>query len=232
LLPVVFDDTREDGIRSSLGEWFKLQSDGVEPCETDSGATKAIERAIDNGKPASKKPKQPTTADKTEEALDKFLSNSSMVWKERGNVRGTMFYHLYLLRNRVFGITPSSIRRKIPSRYAKNMQALETMIQLCDCMGSKVLVYVPPLRADAPAPYDISEYESFKDECRKLCSSNSNIRYLDLQQVVPDKFWGQKESTSGGSEKELDFMHFQSAGHRLLAERLHEEVRKCLETNP
>ena len=52
-----------------------------------------------------------------------------------------------------------------------------------------------------------------------------DIKVLDLESIVPSYFWGSKDSTSLDKEQELDFMHFQGGGHKLLADSIYLELK-------
>ena len=51
-----------------------------------------------------------------------------------------------------------------------------------------------------------------------------NVHMVNLEGLVPGELWGTKDSTSLDASPELDFMHFQAAGHKLLASKLYEEM--------
>ncbi len=229
ILPVVFDDTREGGIRRVIADWFSSLSAQVDQsCESESGAAKTIRSLLDEGKSKNRVGRDLTLQEIAEKSLDENIARLSQAWRKRGEIRGTIFYQLYLLRNRVFGITQSSVRRKIASRYSENLEALRTIIRFGNCEGFALLVYVAPLRNDISPPYDITEYEDFKAECMKICGEGSRSGFVDLEKIVPNQFWGDQKSTSGSTENQPDFMHFQSEGHQILADRLEIEIRRVL----
>ena len=51
-----------------------------------------------------------------------------------------------------------------------------------------------------------TEFDNFK-----------NREFINLEKTVPNSLWGEKISTSVINQKEIDFMHFKSEGHDLLA---------------
>ena len=75
----------------------------------------------------------------------------------------------------------------------------------------KNYVYIPPLlnsNGDGEIPYSKYKYDNFKKEIENICLK-ANCKYLNLEDLIPNKFWGLKQSTSiGVNKKELDFMHF------------------------
>jgi hypothetical protein len=164
-----------------------------------------------------------STQEVTEEFLNECLNNNwYSVWAKRKNVQSLIFSNLYLLRNYIFNINPSSVRNKIPERYFNNMTALDLIIN--DAVSSKInlFLYIPPIRNDVKLPYNLEDYHSFISEV-KLKSNNysSFIHFVDFSYIVPSKFFGFKSSTSLDRNKnELDFMHFQYSGHQILADSL------------
>ena len=169
------------------------------------------------------KNEEKSTQELTEEFLNEYLNNNwDSVWGKRKNVQSLFFSQLYLLRNYIFNINPSSLRNKIPERYFNNMTALDLIIN--DAVSSKInlFLYIPPIRNDVKLPYNLEDYHSFISEV-KLKSNNysSFIHFVDFSDIVPSKFFGFKSSTSlNSNKKELDFMHFQFSGHQILGDSL------------
>ena len=81
------------------------------------------------------------------------------------------------------------------------------------------MVYVAPLRNDVEPPYIASEYLKFKDDIENL-SKKYGATYVNFEGLVPPKYWGEKSTTNLTETKELDFMHFQAGGHKILANYL------------
>ena len=65
------------------------------------------------------------------------------------------------------------------------------------------------------------DYNSFKKTVDSMFRNQTINCHYDLESVVPGKFWGVKNSTTGSQEMEYDFMHFTGEGHRLLYDSLH-----------
>ena len=82
-----------------------------------------------------------------------------------------------------------------------------------------MILYVPPLRQDYAPPYDREDYAHFKGEVRAMAARHG-ARWINLEKIVPGPLWGTKAATGMGGKAELDFMHYQAQGHRLLAEAL------------
>ena len=87
----------------------------------------------------------------------------------------------------MFGINPSSTRKKIPGNYAINIESLESILLLANKLKINVLLYVVPLRNDFKIPYDEDEYELFKEELKSL-SDMYNTYYINLENLIRFKF--------------------------------------------
>lgn len=222
IIPVFMDDLREDGLRTDfipaiLEEGFRLPT-------TPSIAAKINEELDALSKPAESAvgglaQKKPTPQDIVEEQLNEALSDRSEIWRNRPNARGDFFMKLYQWRNTLFGINASTKRKMIPTRYDANMQALDALLELCVTNNIKALLYIPPIRTDVEVPYDLKEYAEFKQQIERMAAAKSSS-FLNLENIVPGPLWGLKGSTTADGEPELDFMHFQAAGHELLADAL------------
>lgn len=225
VLPVFFDDMREDGIRTSLIDLFKDQKTLDSLGSAEIGRILIANHGDQDSAGNDMAALQDTLQDRSEKALNSMLEEAWSVWAARPTLRGDLLGSLYRLRNWAFGINASSTRKMIPGRYAKNRDALLAILKLAAQRQVKVLFYIPPLRNEVKVPYDIHEYASFKSEMTSIAQEN-HARFADLENVVPAKFWGTKDSTSIGGGQELDFMHFQAGGHRLLAKALYNELKK------
>jgi hypothetical protein len=163
-----------------------------------------------------------STQDKTEKLLNTMLENTWEVWNNRKNAQGLLFGRLYILRNTIFNIKATTVRRMMPDRYADNMAALDLIVSDARKNGIKVLVYVPPIRDDVDKPYDPKEYNTLKVQLQNISNRYLDVvHFKDYDNIVPGKYFGYKATTSLSNEKEeLDFMHFQYTGHRILFDSL------------
>lgn len=223
ILPIVFDDLREDGIRDNLLNAINNQKSQIElkMSQTGKNIIKIFENKIsENDLDSSYK----TFQDRSESFLNKNLEKIWPIWEKRGELRANIFHKIYLFRNTLFGINPSTIRRIIPDNYDKNLKALEDIYNLSKKNDIQILSYIVPLRNDVKVPYDINDYQKFINEVELLSSSYNNIYFYNLDHIVPGKYWGTKSSTNLTGENELDFMHFTSEGHKILAEQIHKLI--------
>ena len=223
IMPVVFDDMRETGVRASLVDVLNDNSVSARMAQSEIGQN----LLADNGDQDAAGNDMTALEDTMQESSEKWLNEKMdyfQIWSERPALRGQFFLSLYKFRNKMLGINPSSIRKMLPGNYSLNRQALEAILNQTRELGIQVLVYVVPLRNDVPTPYNAKEYSNFKTEMQAL-SISRGAYFVDLENLVPAEYWGTKTSTTGGSEQELDFMHFESAGHQLLSKALYSELQ-------
>ena len=221
VLPVVFDDMRETGIRKSISGAFKDQYVVNELKKTSIGkkllSNYDDQDMIGNDMAALEE----TVQERVEIFLDTKLGLYWQTWKERPSLRGSFFYgFLYNTRNWLFNINPSSIRKVIPGRYIANTQALHAILKTAQEKNINVLLYIVPIRNDIQIPYDLVQYASFKEEIGIVANKYNNVMFKNLEGLVPAKLWGAKDSTTIGKEVEVDFMHFQAGGHQILADSI------------
>ena len=223
VIPVVFDDMRETGVRTSLVDALKDHSVSVQMARTKIG-----QRLLaDNGDQDAAGNDMSALEETVQESSEKWLNDKMdklEIWSERSVLRGQFFLSLYKLRNWALGINPSTVRKMLPGNYTLNRQAFAAILDEAKGLGIQVLVYVVPLRNDVPIPYNAAEYSSFKADMQAL-SVSRGAHFTNLEHLVPAEYWGTKQSTAIGSKQELDFMHFKAAGHDFLAKALHHELQ-------
>lgn len=123
------------------------------------------------------------------------------------------------LRNALLGISAQSVRRILPPLYRENLAAFAKLLAEARKGGIEVIAYVAPLRDDIAPPYDPREYARFKQQTRAMAEA-SGARWIDLDRIVPSRWWGSKDATGVDGRPEIDFMHFQGEGHRIVADAL------------
>ena len=138
------------------------------------------------------------------------------------NMRGKILISLYRLRNFIFGINASTVRPKNNYAYYKNLECMNQFIS--NYPRIRLQIFIAPIRNDAKLPYNQSDYARFKLDVLALTENSQNASFRDFEKIVPNRFWGTKESTNISGQPEIDFMHFQSFGHRILANKLLEIV--------
>ena len=121
----------------------------------------------------------------------------------------------------LLGITANTVRKMIPGRYNQNYIAFNYIIKYCKAGKIPLFIYIPPIRDDVSIPYNIEEYNNFKKTIEADVKSYGHY-IINIEHLVPARYWGMKKSTNSFIGKgEVDFMHFQEAGHKLLADTIY-----------
>ncbi len=152
--------------------------------------------------------------DSLENRIDAALANVLPLWANRGNMRARALVDLYELRNHLLGISSGTVRKLIPPRYDRNMQALEALLHDAQARGIPVIGYVAPVRNDRPNPYDPAQYAAWKALLRQMLP-RYGATYINLENIVPPDEWGIFDTIG-----EIDFVHFRNRGHQRVAKAL------------
>lgn len=227
LLPIFLDDTREEGIQTEFYDDIKSfrLSDTNEIALNINEELKKVGKAEVTNFAALNQTFQETTESKLDTLLDKHF----FPWHYRPNIRGDFFNNLYKLRNTALGIDAKTKRGIIKDIYKQNIKALTYILDDCQKSNIKVIVYIPPLRNDYEIPYYRNEYINFKKEIAAL-SSQYNANFINIENCVPNKYWGFKGTRTFRGLMDIDFMHFQYPGHIIMADTLQAEIEKVLGT--
>lgn len=229
VLPFVFDDTRESGLRPLI-EAALEEPAVVASLEADATGRQILAnyRKQASGDLAAL---DATVQQRSEETLNDWLEARSTLWRSRPAARGNLFNNLYIFRNQLLGIDAQSKRRVLPGRLALNLDAARSLLRAAREHKVETLLYIVPLRNDVATPYIASEYASFKQAIARL-ARDEGATLENLESLVPAELWGRKDATSLDGEAELDFMHFQGGGHALLAEAVLPKLLGMLGTPP
>ena len=224
IIGVVFDDFREDGVRNDIGKFLKDK-----PLSDELKATKIGRKIINNYKEVLDTQDdygalRLSFQDKAERFLNEKLESISEIWGRRPYLRGLVFNTLYKTRNYVFNINPSTKRKMIKPRFKDNWNALESLIDSYVSSGINVFVYIAPIRGDVEIPYLPNEYDKFKLELT-LLASKKGFNLMNYEDLVPAQFWGLKDSTNIDGSPELDFMHYQYGGHKILSDQIYKDLK-------
>jgi hypothetical protein len=190
ILPLVFDDTRENNIRDSLT--VKKE---------DLNSNKISLQEI------------------SEQKITNFLDKNINWTQIRSQSQGYIYEFLYRFRNYLFNINPTTIRKPIKSIYEKNINALNVSLKKIKENKIESILYVAPIRNDIKIPYDLQEYYQFKNKMESL-SKDLSVNFYNLENIIPENFWGKKSGTKLGVVDEIDFMHFKNEGHTILANEM------------
>ncbi len=221
ILSVVLDDTRENGLRDSLR--YILSKNNIKGLieEYETGKNLIIKHdKKEKRNNFFKESKNESLQDKSEKFLNEKFKNNWTLWSERENLRGALFISLYKLRNFIFRITPSTTRNILPGQYQKNFEALNDIIKLTKKNKINLIIYNVPIRNDFKIPYNINDYKNFKNSLLNL-SKKKQFNYYNLENIVPNSFWGEKTPTTMSKKKEIDFMHFKEEGHKILSKKIY-----------
>lgn len=222
ILPIVFDDMRENNIRIDIENSFE-EEEISNFIKESSQSGKNLYQSYQKRNLNNYNNAEYSMQEKSEKILNTYLKEHWSLWSLRENLRGETFGLLYRLRNYIFRINPSSTRKIIQGHYKKNIKALKDLIYILNKNNIEIFIYIVPIRNDLKIPYNLDEYDNFKKEIRFLAQKN-NIKIKNFENLIPNSFWGKKDSTSITKKKEIDFMHFQSRGHDLLAEAIYKEL--------
>ncbi len=236
IVPLFMDDMREDGIRDVffsdlVDNRFQLQDTSSEISLNINRELRDYWSSNSNNQTTLGDPNlaalRETYQERTEIYLNNRLDSLSLAWNNRQNVRGQFFNWLYRLRNTVLRIKANTVRKMIRARYNLNLDALEKLISSALSNETQVLLYIPPIRSDVSLPYDEKEYEDFKQAVQSIAMQHpDSVYYKNYESIVSGKYWGYKDATDLSGQREVDYMHFQFEGHRLLADSLHNALMR------
>ncbi|MBU3564459.1 hypothetical protein [Polynucleobacter sp. MWH-HuK1] len=214
VLQVEFMGFRESGLRQDFSD---IATDKFVNSLLTYSVGRELALLANNGKEVESEVKQGAYGESVDKGLEDLLSSKLgsvwQLWEKRGNLRASVLGDLFEFRNWVFNISSTSQRKIIKPRYEKNMKALEDMLARSKADMVPLVMYIAPVRQDKPLPYDRKEYSEWKIQIEQLANKYS-AKYLDLEKLVPAEDWG---SNFG---EDIDFMHFQENGHKLLAKEL------------
>jgi hypothetical protein len=222
---LVFDDTREDGVRENVYEFIETDSVTRSMMNNFPVGKELIQRGHSENSSLQKEADR-NFQKKLEAKLDKAMASSFTLWKLRNEIAYHFFIGLRGLRNYAFNIKPTTIRKQIPDTYQRNLSSLRMMMEVAKKKGVQVVAYIAPIRNDVALPYVPEEYAKFKVDVQSMAAEYPNVTFANLEGVVPPAYWGEKNSTNLSNQLELDFMHFNTKGHVVLARELYKLIIK------
>ena len=219
IVPVFFDDMRESEIRNDfiskiIEDNFQIQSNDIISQKINAIVSSEFSKIDTENEMFGKT---------VERNLNNLLSDNIFFWDIRVRMKQLVFVSLYNLRNTIFNIKPTSKRKMLKSAYINNIKALNLITRYCQDNKIKLHIYIPPIRNDYEIPYDIDEYNLFKSFLENFCN-NEGIGFNNFENIIPNNFWGLKNSTNINSDLELDFMHFQYDGHKILSDSIAKKI--------
>lgn len=226
LLPAFLDDTRELSIRSDLGPVARRPDIAALLDRSGIGAD-LRQRIMKEVSAEGEEEADGSMQARSESWITRQLEDCCLLQTRRAAARANIEIHAYLLRNWAFNVNAQTVRPIIPEIYRRNMAAADALLADARNRGTHVIFYLPPIRQDYAPPYDPAEYARFKREIAAMARRHG-ARPVDLDAIIPARYWGTKGSTTIGGAPELDFMHYQEPGHRMLADAVLPIVREEL----
>ena len=222
VLPIVFDDLREGNIRKDISNFFVDENFRLK--FSNSLHKKKIIKKISFEKKTIDIHDNKKTIQEYVERKINYLLNKCCAHENKKIVGSTrVYYNLYIFRNSVFNIKPTSKRRLIPVFYEENVNSLLEIIKLAKNNGIEIYLYISPIRNDMQMPYIYDEYNDFKVFVENIAIINK-LNFQDFENIIPNNLWGTKSGTKLNIKNEVDFMHFQGAGHKILSLKLEEYI--------
>jgi nucleoside-diphosphate-sugar epimerase len=99
------------------------------------------------------------------------------------------------------------------------MVAYDSLLKAAQSDGLKILVYIAPIRQGLPLPYDKAEYANWKAAVEKVAHLYG-AKFVNFEKLVPPVVWGEYD------RQDVDFMHFQGEGHKILAKAIYSQLEK------
>ena len=218
LVPVFFDDFRENQVRSDLTNFAVDENFLINGKDF---ISIKINNKISN---ENKSENAQNIGQVLEIKILDFLNSNFFIWRNRTNIKTNIFVGLYNLRNTIFNIKPTSKRKVIKSSFKNNLKSLINILKFTDEAEISAYLYIPPIRQDYEMPYDLNEYKNFKKQIRDTISY-FNGNFKNFETIVPPLLWGNKQSTNLSKKTEIDFMHFRFEGHKILSDSLSKFVK-------
>lgn len=222
ILPLVFDDFREANIRDHLLTYLEDTNTETALLKSRIGK-KLINVNSSNGIDQNYSDTagiQGSIQQDVENKINSWLSKKTDLWEVRPEMRGTLISELREFRNFIFRINSQTKRKMLPASYADNISAVQAILESAKKDNIAVLVYIAPFITEIENPYVTEEYLSFKEEVEIIVNQYPNSNFYNLENLVPLPDWGVQESLDFNRDTQIDFMHFKTEGHRLLAKEM------------
>ncbi len=215
IISLVFDDLREGKIRSDLKTIFDDKK-FKKKFNKNQHRKKILKKIAKPKNVVKKHESEENIQDFVEEKINIFLNNCCDYETKKLYATSRIYHNLYLLRNYVFNINPTTKRKIILPFYQDNIESLKEIIKLSKDKKIDLFFYIAPIRNDIKLPYDLNEYNSFIKYSEQI-SENHDVNFRNFEKIIPNNLWGTKPGTSIGRDNEVDFMHFQGPAHKILS---------------
>ena len=219
IISLVFDDLREGSIRPDISTLFD-DLDFKNKFKKSEHRKKIIKKATKHNDVIKKHKSEDSIQEIVEKKINYFLNDCCNYESKKKIATNRIYHNLYLLRNYIFKINPSSERKIIPSFYQDNIESLKEIIKFSKKNSINLYFYIAPIRNDIKLPYNINEYNNFLDYSKKVSDAN-NVNFKSFEKIIPNNLWGTKPGTSVDRKVEVDFMHFQGPAHKILSTNIY-----------
>lgn len=216
---VCFDKFRNIGVRPDLQNFMKenpavlrLWHDATEMARSRYPAAGAM---MSESSPAQAAAAAPVADASFESRLRNDAGVAIPLVKSRSDLNAYVQDRLYTFRNFVLGISNTTKRPIIKSRYDVNREFLGLLADVAEAHGVRLVMYNIPLNPQAETPYVPEQYEEFKQWLTKFAHDRS-IPFANLESSVPIDQWGLRNGSP-------DFKHFNEIGHQTTAEAIRQE---------
>ncbi len=228
LLSVMLDQFRSVGLREEvqrladlpavkdrLGSLVGPNADLAEGCKILNSVISAASKSPANSPGVSR---ADSVSRKVEKTLERWAERMP-VFARREDLLRLFITTLLRWRNRLLGITSTSIRPVPPPAYAASLQFLELCLRYAHSQKVLLVVYLGPVRRRQPGNYLPSELVRLRHDISALCH-RCGTTCLDYVDLVPEGSWSNYPENPEGLGGQPDFGHLTGAGHKLLADRL------------
>ena len=130
-------------------------------------------------------------------------------------INGWVMLRLFILKNWIFQIKPTTKRAIIKSRYELNQEFASILIDLAKKNNIKPIFYIVPLNPAAQNPYIPEQYGEFKLWLLHLCQEKE-VPLANFESIVPTEDWGVFMGAP-------DYKHFKGIGHKITANAIKEK---------
>lgn len=222
ILPAVFDDMREIGVRSEIAQALNDPGTADALARSEIGRTLTAQfRPTANGNSDNAALHQ-TDQERVERTLNGWLEGHWSLWRQRGELRSQAVLALHdlrklvlRLRNAVLHIDSSKWQVAVPqAQYDINHAALEAVLTSAREAEIPVLIYVAPRPTNAHFPYDPARYAAFKQDMAAVAARHGAV-LVNLEDSVRGDVWGKIDN--GVGVLVTDVFHFRNAGHAQMA---------------
>ena len=129
--------------------------------------------------------------------------------------------------NRIRHITSSTPRTMKETVYAPSRESLELLLRYVQQKGIPTVLYIGPLRQIEPNPELPQNLARFHHDVMEL-ARHYNTKFLDYSTLVPEPYWTSYEvnrlNQLTGDAGQPDFAHVRAAAHKMIAEKLAQDV--------